>query len=638
MCNAPSVFLRGLRRLFARSVSLVCVLAFAGAAGARDRVDEVAAKVLRNRQFWGVTLSPDGSHLGMYYDRDDTRTIGTYDLNRRRGHHLILPAGNDIYRYGWLDGDRLIYSVSKWDYYHSGLFVVNDRMNDAKQVDQHEERRVLALAASLPGVEEQAVVVDQAAKPFRAYYRYRYNVGVTELIDRREMLLNFAFDRHGTFRVKAVGTAVPNQYKVFHRETDQSPWVEIDLPELVGLHGFDRAGELLYVTYKKNGRTILQAFDTTARRFIGGAVSDPHYAVDPFLIRAPDTGDVLGFEYLADRPVVAYLDPGLEAVAAMLARSQPDLVHRYIGQRGEASLLFYSYSDRQPGILHELNLKERSLKRVLETMPGLEASEMAPKVPLAFPARDGVMVRGYYTLPVGADPARPVAAPMIVIVHGGPRARDGWSFDAEVQFFAQLGYAVLQVNYRGSEGLYEDQGKLTFLDACNYAVEDVVDGTRWMVAQGFADPARLAIYGWSFGGYAAVACAARYPDLYRCAYAAGGVYDFNEIWKSREDHYGNYLKWDADFLGDLQRDADAYRAVSPVTMASAIRIPIHLLHGEADGVVGPRQSRLMHKALREAGKKVTLETPAWLNHGSSTEKERIRFTKDVYRFCEANFR
>lgn len=604
---------------------------------AKDRVDEVADLILQSPEFSSVTLSPDGSHLAMNYYIDDQRTIGTYDLEKKKGHHLVLGAGNNVGQFGWLDADHLIYSLGKWDYFHNGIYVISEGIRNKERIDEPTRRRLFALSSTLPTVEREALLWNIVSKPFPEVYRFRYPDSFKQIVDRDEMVRSWAFDREGNFRVKQVGTENPNEYKVFHRKSDDAEWVSLDLPDLDGIHGFNYSGEILFVTHKASGHTALQAFDPVAQEFVGGAIEDPNYAVYPDLIRSPETGDLMGFSYDADRPVITYLDPGLQQVTAMLKRSLPGMVHRYVGRRGEASLLFMSWSDRQPGILHELNLKERALKRVLETRPGINAEEMAPKVPFTFPSRDGVTLRGYYTLPLGMDPEDPEPAPMIVIVHGGPRARDYWGFDSEVQFFAHLGYVVLQVNYRGSEGMYEGQEPITFLDACKYGVDDVVDGTRWMVEQGFADRDRLAIYGWSFGGYSSVACAARYPDLFKCAYAAGGVYDFVAMWEEREDRYREYLKWDTDFLGDLELQQDDYRAVSPVYEADKVQIPIYLLHGDADGVVGKTQSKLMYKALRAAGKEVELETPGWLGHGAWNETQHIRFTKDVYRFCEANF-
>jgi len=311
----------------------------------------------------------------------------------------------------------------------------------------------------------------------------------------------------------------------------------------------------------------------------------------------------------------------------------PDMTHIFMGFRGSDSIIFKSFSDRQPTIVHDLNIKERSLNRVLEEMPDIDPDKMASMTPFTCETSDGATIRGYYTLPPKHVAKGKKKFPTIVMVHGGPRARDYWGFDPEVQFYAQMGFAVLQVNYRGSSQLYQEH-VYNLVECCKYSVDDVADATQWFIDQGFADPKHIGIFGWSFGGYTALASAARYPDLYQCAMGAAGVYNWQHLIEDHEkDDFSNMMEWSTDFWGDIDEDWDDYALYSPINQVDQIKIPVYLLHGRADGVVGASQSRKMYSALKDAGVDVKLDTPSWVGHGLyKDQRRRLKYVRQIYDF------
>ena len=220
-------------------------------------------------------------------------------------------------------------------------------------------------------------------------------------------------------------------------------------------------------------------------------------------------------------------------------------------------------------------------------------------------------------------------------IHGGPKVRDTWGFNPEVQFFARLGYAVFQVNYRGSTGYGRTYSGENFIDVCRYVVEDVADASRWAVAKGYADAERIAIYGSSFGGYAALAGVAFKPKLYRCAIGYAAVYDW--IMQLKDDRRDSWLRhiefeWRSDFYLDVDTHKDEYKAVSPRYFAEDIRAPVLIIHGGSDSRVWQRQAKAMRAALRQANKTHKVVINSWGVHGLPDEKKRIDFYVKVAEF------
>jgi dipeptidyl aminopeptidase/acylaminoacyl peptidase len=213
--------------------------------------------------------------------------------------------------------------------------------------------------------------------------------------------------------------------------------------------------------------------------------------------------------------------------------------------------------------------------------------------PVRVPGADGAPMPGYLTLPSGHTGRN---LPAVVLPHGGPYSRDSWGFDPLVQLLASRGYAVLQVNYRGSTGYGEAWLAAGFQGWGTVMHDDITAAARWLVADGIADPRRLCIVGWSYGGYAALIGAVKQPDLYRCAVSIAGVSDLKAIAREDNRFYGGAA---AARQSTGTQDLDSQ---SPRARAAEIKAPVLLVHGHADVSVVVDHSEKMADALKRAGK------------------------------------
>jgi dipeptidyl aminopeptidase/acylaminoacyl peptidase len=237
----------------------------------------------------------------------------------------------------------------------------------------------------------------------------------------------------------------------------------------------------------------------------------------------------------------------------------------------------------------------------------------------------------YLTLPQGIEPKK---LPMVLLVHGGPWARDGWGYDAQAQWLANRGYAVLQVNYRGSTGF----GK-AFVNAANLEWgrrmhDDLIDAVDWAITQRIADPARVGIYGASYGGYSAMMGAIREPTLYRCAVGLSGVYDLAKLFKWGDTHrsdYGKaYLKWARG------EDPADLAARSPNKQADRVQIPVLLAHGLLDDRADIKHAHALESALKHNGKPVELIVFGRMGHSILLEDQKQEFYARLLQFLDAN--
>ncbi|HWU71805.1 MAG TPA: prolyl oligopeptidase family serine peptidase, partial [Pseudoxanthomonas sp.] len=222
---------------------------------------------------------------------------------------------------------------------------------------------------------------------------------------------------------------------------------------------------------------------------------------------------------------------------------------------------------------------------------------------------------GYLTRPAGKENG---ALPLVVLPHGGPfSVFDAWGFDDESQMLAEAGYAVLRVNFRGSGNYGRDHLQSGAKEWGKAMQDDLTDATRWAVAQGIADPARMCIYGSSYGGYAALMGVAKEPDLYRCAVGYVGVYDLERVYRDTRDSRSSRV-WLGDWLGER----DALAGVSPVNLAARIKAPVFLAAGGRDERAPIEHSKKMEKALKTAG--VPVETLYYDSEGHGFYNEAHR--------------
>lgn len=324
-------------------------------------------------------------------------------------------------------------------------------------------------------------------------------------------------------------------------------------------------------------------------------------------IRIGRTGRVIGVSYTTDKPEYKLFDEEYAALAAKLQKALPGLpiVNFIDASRDESRLLLFAGSDTDPGRYYVYDKASRKLGEVALARPDLEGRPQAEVKPVSYAAADGTSIPAYLTLPPGSDGRK---LPAIVMPHGGPSARDEWGFDWLAQYYAAQGYAVIQPNFRGSAGYGDDWYVENGFKSWRIAVGDVNDAGRWLVKEGIADPAKLAVVGWSYGGYAALQSAVLDPDLFKATVAIAPVTDLKAlVGKARNFTNGKLV---SDFVGTGPHLVEG----SPLQQVAKMKAPVLMFSGDQDLNVDISQARAMEAALKAAGKPVEMVTYRGLDH------------------------
>jgi len=436
--------------------------------------------------------------------------------------------------------------------------------------------------------------------------------------------------------------------RIIHRQSEADSW--LPLPELdyngrrtvpLGVSG---DGHTLYLSrITPAGTWGVYAYDLVKKQvgdlILGHELYDiipPNWNLgyDNFslqsLVMSPDKQELLGIRYVTDLPHVLWLAPNMADAQAALDQSLPNVVNTITSMSDDRQkFLVLSWAANDPGTYYILDLKKKSLKPFLARAPWIKPAQMAKVIPISYKARDGLLIHGYLTIPPGREPEH---LPLVVYPHGGPWARDAWEFDGTAQFLANRGYAVLQVNYRGSVGFGDAFYKKGIRKVGHEIQNDIEDGARWAIANGITAPKRMAIMGGSYGGYSALMGLIQTPDLYTCGVSLAGVTDWGALIERNRAMFPIAAGIQAHLVGDPAKQAADLRDVSPIAHVGRIQVPVLIVHGKDDQNVPYAQATALVAELEKEKKPYEFMARANELHGFRNARNQAEYFRRVEAF------
>jgi len=388
----------------------------------------------------------------------------------------------------------------------------------------------------------------------------------------------------------------------------------------LNLYAVDGDLNVAYGFKKKDGRKALYSIALNESRQEQLIYARPDVDVDD-LIRIGRRRRVVGTSFALESRKAEYFAPDVAGLMTSLSKAlpQPSSLQVTDASMDESKMLIFAGSDKDPGVYYIFDRQTHHLDTFLVVRAQLEGVALAAVKPIAYPASDGTSIPGYLTLPPGRENAK--GLPAIVMPHGGPSARDEWGFSWLSQYYASRGFAVLQPNFRGSSGYGEGWFEKNGFRSWPVAIGDVLDAGRWLVHEGIADPTKLAIVGWSYGGYAALQSAVVDSTVFKAVVAIAPVTDLRAL---KEEH----RRWsDFDLVSEFVGDGPHTHDGSPLEHADRIKVPVVLFHGGFDRNVSIEQSRRMAARLTAAGAKCDLITWDNLDHQLDDSNARAQMLR-----------
>ena len=593
----------------------------------------------RNSDRSGYQISPDGNYFSFLAPYEDRMNIFVQRIGSEDTVRLTSETARSVAGYMWATNERILFMKDTAGDENYQLYGVNLDGSDLRAYTAFPGVRT-TLIDDLEDVPNE-VIIGMNKRQEEIFDPYRLNLETGELTQLAEHPGNwqgYMTDHEGKLRVvTAIVDGVNTQILYREHESEEfRPVLTTNFKESVDFMEFTPDNRLVY------------AATNLGRDKVALVLMNPATCEELEHLYAHEQYDVSSISYSRKRkkllavycqghkdPIRHYFD---DEEAAFREHLRSFFEGRRFGitatDKEEQKYLIYVGSDRTRGRYYFYDRAVGSPVLLAELAPWLEEEDMVAMHPVTYTSRDGLTIEAYLSLPHPYTPETAKALPVVVHPHGGPWARDSWGYSAEVQFLCNRGYAVFQMNFRGSTGYGRKFLEASYKQWGQAMQDDITDGVNWLITQGIADAKRVAIYGGSYGGYATLAGLCFTPDLYACGIDYVGVSNLLTFMQTIPPYWRPLLEMMYEQVGDPEKDLEMLTAYSPALQAHLIKAPLFIAQGANDPRVNKAESDQMVEALRARGVEVEYMVKDDEGHGFHNQENRFDFYRAMERFLK----
>jgi dipeptidyl aminopeptidase/acylaminoacyl peptidase len=597
------------------------------------------ADLFRDPEFREVRLSPNGQHIAVTLPSGDRTVLVVLKIGSKKPlSQWDYGAGRHISNVFWVNDERIIFGVAEktgsldFRIPTPDLYASNIDGSRRRLIPNGNTYQILGRVSDDPDSVWVQRSIEQA-------FLFKLNTRSGRVVTLASAPLDFGgfvLDHDENIRY-AIGRVKNNVIRTLRRDNDS--WTVISETELGGNESlmpiaFDADNKRVFMRKSEGGKpsiVIARDPETGETEVVS---SDP--VADPMdWVSSGDGRHLLAVKYMPDRLRIDLINtshPEARALAGLVQAFPNQSIDFGNASQDGRLRIFRVFSDNDPGTYYLFDRDTGTAKFILASRPWIKPESMAISQPIRFTARDGLVIHGYVTRPRTADRALPT----VVLVHGGPHGpRDTWGFDPSVQALATRGYAVLQINFRGSGGYGQAFERAGYRNWGTTMQDDLTDGVRWAIEQGLTDPDRICIYGGSYGGYAALMSPVREPSLYRCAVGYVGVYSLPMMFdKGDVPRSASGRAFQQRILPETESEQ---RAQSPAYNVDKLNLPIMLVHGGKDQRVPIDQMDYLIKQMKAVGKtpeRVLVKSKE--GHGFQIPENNVELYTSMLEFFDAH--
>lgn len=597
----------------------------------------------RNSERTGYQLSPDGSYISYMAPYKDRLNVFVRRVDETDEHAIRITNETErsVAGYMWADNQRLLYMKDTAGDENYQLYGVHRDGSDDRAYTAFDGVRT----SLIDDLEEQqgVVMIGMNKRNPEVFDPYRLNIETGELTLLAENpgnIQGWMTDHDGRLRVAtAIVDGVNTQ--ILYRDTEDEPFRPVlttNFRDVVSFMEFTPDNKEVYAaTNLHRDKTILVRMNPATCEELEVLYENERYDIASISYSRKRKKLLSVYCSGHKEPVRHYFDAEEEQLRQRIKAHFPNQRYGIADtDKAEANYLIYVGGDRTRGSYWHYNALTDEAKKIADLAPWIKSDEMNAMHPVCYTTRDGLQIEAYLTLPDGLTPDTAKQLPVVVNPHGGPWARDCWGYSSEVQFLSNRGYAVFQMNFRGSTGYGRHFLEASYKQWGLKMQDDITDGVKWLIEKGIANPNRIAIYGGSYGGYATLAGLTFTPDLYACGIDYVGVSNLFTFMQTIPPYWRPMLEMMYEQVGHPEHDADQLAATSPALHADKIKVPLFVAQGANDPRVNKAESDQMVEALRQRGVVVEYMVKDNEGHGFHNQENRFDFYRAMERFLKAH--
>lgn len=592
----------------------------------------------RNPEKTAFQLSPNGEYFSYLASWEKRLNVFVQKTGADSAVRITSETERDIAGYLWKGNNRILFLKDTGGDENYHLYGVNADGSDLKGLTVFEKVRT-EFIDDLKEIDDM-VIVGLNKRDATVFDPYRLNVvtgEMTMLAENPGNIMGWMTDHDGKLRLATASDGVNST--ILYRETEEAPFKPVlttSFKETVSPVLFTFDNKMVYaLSNLERDKTALVIFDIA-----NGKESEIIFQTEEADIEGIDYSrknkKLLSVSWTTDKEKEHFFDTEAEAMKKEIEAKIPEY-EIGIGSHNkeENKYMVRTYSDRSRGAYYFYDKETKELEKLAELCPWLNEKDLCEMKPVTYTSRDGLTIQGYLTLPKGYEPKN---LPVVINPHGGPWARDYWGFNPEVQFLANNGYAVLQMNFRGSTGFGKKFWESSFKQWGRTMQDDISDGVKWLIDQGIADPKRVAIYGGSYGGYATLAGLTLTPDLYAAGVDYVGVSNMFTFMNTIPPYWKPMLDMLYEMVGNPVTDSLLLAEVSPVFQVDKIKAPLFVAQGANDPRVNKAESDQIVQALKTRGIDVEYMVKDNEGHGFRNEENRFDFYRAMISFLDKHLK
>jgi dipeptidyl aminopeptidase/acylaminoacyl peptidase len=618
------------------SVRLCSFMLILSSSPAEDNVPPIIPlrDFFRNPETTGYELSPSGELIGFLKPVDSRLNIFIQPKSGGEAKQITWVKDRDIRGFFWKGDKYLLYPKDDGGDENYHFYVTRSDGLGERDLTPFEGVR----AEMIDDLEEHPtdLILGLNKRNKEVFDAYRLNVETGELkliAENPGNIGSWTTDHDGNIRVATTTDGVNTS--LLYRKTESDPW------KTVITTNFKESFSPQFFTFDNKA---LYGVSNIGRDKAAVVEFDPETGIETKTLFEQPEVDVSGLNYSRKRKVITsasyttwklerrFFDAESEALHTILSEKLPGYdVYVVSANREEDMFIVRTITDRSLGAFFIFDQKAGHLAKLADRNPWLIEEQLSPMQPVEYRSRDGLTIHGYLTLPKGKAAKN---LPIVVNPHGGPWARDEWGFNPEVQFLANRGFGVLQMNFRGSTGYGRKFWEAGFRQWGESMQDDITDGVRWLIDQGIADPKRVAIYGGSYGGYAVLEGLTKTPDLFAAGVDYVGVSNLFTFMKTIPPYWKPFLEMMYEMVGNPEKDKMLLEKNSPALNADRIKAPLFVAQGAKDPRVNIDESDQIVAALKKHGVDVEYMVKEDEGHGFQNEENRFSFYEAMEKFLE----
>ncbi|GAA4783744.1 S9 family peptidase [Olivibacter ginsenosidimutans] len=621
-------------------IMLVFLLLGIGACTNTDKEDQVPIESFFKKSAKGnFQLSPDGKYIAYLQPYKGVQNIYIASLAHNQPTRITTESDKNVTNFFWADNEELIFWKERSEEDNLGIYAVNRASFSVRNLIMPEPMRFRWVSQRLLNSNEMLIALNKRDSSVFDVYRLNIHDCNMQMVAQNPGNVSSWFaDLEGKVRLAIASDGVnetllyrENEHCAFKRVFENNfkntvrplRFIEGETDRIYALSNVNRDKLALVIVDLKKGEEIKTVY------------AHPEVDLDNIRFSTKAKGPAY-VDYDTWRPERHYFNKRIEKIHQSIRKRLHNYWIRVVDKDdAETKFIVRTYTDDNPGAFYLYSLQEDQLAKLADVNPSLNDVKLSKVKPITYKARDGREINGYLTIPFNK---KAKYLPLIVVPHNGPSSRNIWEYNSEVQFLASRGYAIFQPNYRGSTGYGKAFWSAGFGEWGGKIQEDIADGVKYLVDEGIADPKRVGLFGYSFGGFCALYGACFHNDLYRCTASYSGITNLFTYLKEVPPYYKPYLLMFYEMVGNPEKQADYFRAVSPAFHVDKIKGPIFIAQGGKDERGNVNETNQMVRELKSRQIPITYFLKEKEGHYFKDEQVRLEFYKQLESFFSTNLK